>query len=265
MSSLTSLASMYRLMSSSKCHPSCSRDSTRSLLQTLPSLTLLTSLVRRTISLKLDMKTNFFTVGLVDEETPAKKHYLGVCSSYLNSLKAGDKAFVFVQDTKSTFRVPTDTNTTMLMICAGTGLAPFRGFLQERKQSMGAQGQVGKSFLFFGCRRPDNDYIYQDELDRLKSEGVLTDAFVAFSRKVPTKKEYVQDKILEQKELVWDLIKDSDPKKCVVYVCGSARGMAKDVRDTFEKIAEEYLPEALAQRFVAGLQEKGAYLEDVWG
>jgi cytochrome P450/NADPH-cytochrome P450 reductase len=183
----------------------------------------------------------------------------------LNGLKTGDKAWVFVQDTKSTFRVPNDPNTTMIMICAGTGLAPFRGFLQERKQSKAAQGQVGKSILFFGCRRPEHDYIYQDELRQLKSEGVLTDAFVAFSRKVPTKKEYVQDKLLEQKELVWELIKDSNPKKCVVYVCGSARGMAKDVRDTFEKIAQDYLPEQIAQRFVAALQEKGAYLEDVWG
>ena len=204
-------------------------------------------------------------VGLVDEETPANKRYYGVCSSYLNRLKTGDKSFVFIQDTKTTFRVPSDPNTTMIMICAGTGLAPFRGFLQERMQNKERQGQVGKSYLFFGCRRPEHDYIYQEELNQLKSCGVLTDTFVAFSRKVPTKKEYVQDKLIEQKELVWELIKDSDPQKCVVYVCGSARGMAKDVRDTFEKISEEYLPKQIAQRFVAALQEKGAYLEDVWG
>jgi cytochrome P450/NADPH-cytochrome P450 reductase len=206
------------------------------------------------------------TVGLVDEELPvANKHYLGVCSSYLNGLKAGDKAFIFVQDTQTTFRVPSDPSTTMIMICAGTGLAPFRGFLQERKHVKETQGHVGKSYLFFGCRRPEYDYLYQDELAQFKAEGVLTDAFVAFSRKVPTKKEYVQDKLLEQKELVWELIKDSDPKKCIVYVCGSARGMAKDVRNTFSKIGEDLLPEQIAQRFVAALQEKGAYLEDVWG
>lgn len=264
--SRTSLTSMYRWMSSSKFHRNYNRDSTRSLLQTRPFHTWLTSRVcNRKLNEVTRLRFQFFTVGLVDEEPTTNKHYYGVCSSYLNGLKTGDKAWVFVQDTKSTFRVPNDPNTTMIMICAGTGLAPFRGFLQERKQSKAAQGQVGKSILFFGCRRPEHDYIYNDELSQLKSEGVLTDAFVAFSRKVPTKKEYVQDKLLEQKELVWELIKDSDPKKCVVYVCGSARGMAKDVRDTFEKIAQDYLPEQIAQRFVAALQEKGAYLEDVWG
>ena len=253
-------------MSSSKFHRNCNRDSTRSLLQNRPPRTWLTSRVcNRKLNEVTCLRFQFFTVGLVDEEPTTNKHYYGVCSSYLNGLKTGDKAWVFVQDTKSTFRVPNDPNTTMIMICAGTGLAPFRGFLQERKQSKAAQGQVGKSILFFGCRRPEHDYIYQDELSQLKSEGVLTDAFVAFSRKVPTKKEYVQDKLLEQKELVWELIKDSNPKKCVVYVCGSARGMANDVRDTFEKIAQDYLPEQIAQRFVAALQEKGAYLEDVWG
>ncbi len=230
----------------------------------LPHVAHLTGTCSFGLALRVD--TDIELVGLVDEELPAaNKHYLGVCSSYLNELKAGDKAFVFVQDTQTTFRVPSDPDTTMIMICAGTGLAPFRGFLQERKHIKETQGHVGKSYLFFGCRRPEYDYLYQDELAQLKAEGVLTDTFVAFSRKVPTKKEYVQDKLLEQKELVWDLIKDSDAKKCIVYVCGSARGMATDVRHTFTKIGEDLLPEQMAQRFVSALQEKGAYLEDVWG
>ena len=167
------------------------------------------------------------------------------------------------------------------MIAAGTGFSPFRGFLQERKvliqqhKKNNSNESIGKSFLFFGCRSPNHGFIYKDEIEELTKEGYLTNYFTAFSRhgdssgskvqveEAKKKKMYVQERLWENRELVWQLFHQ---EKAIVYICGSANRMAKDVYATWvtiiqqvgkmsSKEAEVYLRQAEADR---------RYLEDIW-
>ena len=101
------------------------------------------------------------------------------------------------------------------MIGPGTGLAPFRGFIQERKHQL-SQGPIGETVLFFGCRSSRFDYIYKDELDEAVEKGYITNLFVAFSRE-GHEKVYVQHKIQEYAKELWYLLSE---KAAVVYVCG---------------------------------------------
>jgi cytochrome P450/NADPH-cytochrome P450 reductase len=113
------------------------------------------------------------------------------------------------------------------MVGPGTGLAPFRGFLQERA-TLQAQGHtIGPSLLFFGCRHAEQDFIYEDELRAFEQQGV-TRLAVAFSRQDGQPKTYVQDQLLKCQDEVWRLIEAG----AVIYICGDASKMAPDVRST---------------------------------
>lgn len=101
------------------------------------------------------------------------------------------------------------------MIGPGTGYAPFRGFLQEREWHKAQGKEINEMVLFFGCRHPDHDYIYQDELEKLHSEGVLTHLHLAFSR-LTEKKVYVQNKMWDDREHIWALVQQG----AHIYVCG---------------------------------------------
>jgi cytochrome P450/NADPH-cytochrome P450 reductase len=152
----------------------------------------------------------------------------GVCSSYLCHQEDATVIYAFVKDTKSAFRLPEDAATPIIMIGPGTGLAPFRGFLQERAWLKSQGTPVGRSMLFFGCRHPEQDFLYADELAALARDGV-TDLKVAFSRLPGEKKMYVQDLLLSERDAVWQMIESG----AVVYVCGDASRMAPDVRRAF--------------------------------
>ena len=202
------------------------------------------------------------TVGVV--RGPAKSGhgtFEGVCSTYLSERQPGDVVYAFVQDTKSRFRLPEDASIPLIMIGPGTGLAPFRGFLQERAE-LKAQGKaVGNSLLYFGCRRPDQDYIYEDELQTFVEQGV-TEVSVAFSR-LDGKKTYVQDKIKQDREKVWQLIEQG----AIIYICGDASKMAPDVRKAFASIYQEKTgkSEQEANIWLDELTSNNRYLVDVWG
>jgi NADPH-ferrihemoprotein reductase len=99
------------------------------------------------------------TCAVVDEVLPGGRRHLGVCSTFLKNSKPGMRLAVFART--STFRLPRDLRTPVVMIGPGTGLAPFLGFLQERAALVARGGSVADGHLFFGCRRPDQDYIYQ--------------------------------------------------------------------------------------------------------
>jgi cytochrome P450/NADPH-cytochrome P450 reductase len=149
----------------------------------------------------------------------------------------------------------------MIMIGPGTGLAPFRGFLQERA-ALKAQGQpVGKALLFFGCRHPQQDFIYEDELEAFVKQGI-TKLSVAFSR-LNGQKTYVQDNIKEDKEEVWQLLQEG----AIVYICGDGSKMAPDVRKTFASIYQEKMgaSEQEADQWLNELTTQNRYLVDVWG
>jgi cytochrome P450/NADPH-cytochrome P450 reductase len=202
------------------------------------------------------------TVAVVD--APARSGrgaFQGVCSSYLLRQPEGSVIYAFVKDTKSAFRLPEDPGTPIVMIGPGTGLAPFRGFLQERA-ALKAQGKpVGPSLLFFGCRHPQQDFIYADELRAFAERGV-TRLSSCFSRMPGEKKAYVQDQVLERKDEVWQMIQDG----AVVYVCGDASRMAPDVRRAFAAIYRDKTgaDEPAADRWLDDMTGRNRYLVDVW-
>jgi cytochrome P450/NADPH-cytochrome P450 reductase len=187
--------------------------------------------------------------------------YEGVCSSYLAGQKDGSVVHAFVKDTKSAFRLPDDPTVPIIMVGPGTGLAPFRGFLQERA-ALRAQGKaIGPSMLFFGCRHPEQDFIYAEELRAFADQGVTALA-VGFSRVEGAQRAYVQDRIRSAADQVWQMIQAG----ATIYVCGDARRMAPDVRRAFAEIyrAKTNADEAAAERWLADLTAKNRYLVDVW-
>jgi cytochrome P450 / NADPH-cytochrome P450 reductase len=202
------------------------------------------------------------TVGVV--EAPARSGrgvFRGVCSSYLRQQEPGSVVYGFVKDTRSAFRLPDDPAIPVIMIGPGTGLAPFRGFLQERASDKAAGRAVGPSMLFFGCRHPAQDFLYADELERLAADGV-TELHVAFSRRPGQRKTYVQDLLLEAGDAVWALIE----RGARVYVCGDASRMAPDVRRALCAIhgAKTGGGEAAASAWIDALADQQRYLVDVW-
>jgi len=183
----------------------------------------------------------------------------GVCTNYLSHQSSGSKAPIFVR--KSTMRLPHRPNTPVIMIGPGTGFAPFRGFLQERAWQKEQGKEVGDMILFFGCRHPEHDYIYQDEIEKYAQDNVITDLFVAFSR-YQSNKVYVQHLMWEQKERVWELLQNN----ANIYVCGDARNMARDVQNTFLRIFREVggMDADGAQKHFKDLERQRRYQADVW-
>jgi cytochrome P450/NADPH-cytochrome P450 reductase len=122
----------------------------------------------------------------------------GVCSTYLESNAPNSTVFAFVREPTISFRPPDDPQVPMIMIGAGTGLAPFRGFLQERAAQRAGGASVATSLLFFGCRTSADDYLYRDELSRYEADRVVKVEAV-FSREGDPKRRYVQDAIVQRR------------------------------------------------------------------
>jgi cytochrome P450/NADPH-cytochrome P450 reductase len=202
------------------------------------------------------------TVAVV--EGPARSGrgtYHGVCSSYLLRQPWGSSIEAFVKDTKSAFRLPDDPAVPIIMIGPGTGLAPFRGFLQERAALKAGGRAVGPSLLFFGCRHPGQDFIYETELREFEAQGV-TQLSCCFSRVPGQDKAYVQHAVLNERDEVWRLIEAG----AVVYVCGDATRMAPDVRRTFAALYRDKTgaEEGAAEKWLDEMTATNRYLVDVW-
>ena len=181
----------------------------------------------------------------------------GVSSCYLaDRRKVGATARIYVKPNRR-FRLPLDGNTPIIMIGAGTGVAPYRGFIEERFE-LGAQG---KSWLIFGERNFTNDFLYQLDWQDHKAAGVLTNIDVAFSRDQP-EKIYVQNRLWERRKELQRWIADG----AHVYVCGDEKGMAQDVDAMLSKI----LADAATSDDDAGraklkeLTKSGRYQRDVY-
>ena len=188
--------------------------------------------------------------------------FTGVCSTHLAALPVDGTVFVFVRKPTIAFRPPDNPHVPMIMIGAGTGLAPFRGFLQERS-ALAAQGvPVAPSLLFFGCRNRDADLLYADELRDYEERGLVR-VENAFSRATDERCRYVQDAMLERADEVWEALQHD----AAVFVCGNAGTMAPPVRAALTKIFQDKTSAgaADAQAWLAGLRATDRFLEDIWG
>ena len=179
-------------------------------------------------SLKAHPEEVHFTIDVVHYESRGRKRK-GVCSTFL--AERADKTPVPVFPNASKFRLPEDGNTPIIMVGPGTGVAPFRAFLQERK----ATGAKGKNWLFFGSQHKHCNYFYDDEFEKTKSDGFLTRLDLAWSRDSAAKS-YVQHKMLESADEIW---KWMDAEGAHFFVCGDARRMAKDVDAALRKIIQD--------------------------
>jgi len=206
-------------------------------------------------SSKVHPKAVHVTVGVVRYKTGSGREHRGVCSNFLADATVGQRLRVFVKDMKSSFRLP-DPSLPVIMIGPGTGFAPMRGFIQERK----VVHAKGETILFFGCRN-DADYIYRQELEGYSKDGTLSNLYVAFSRK-QTSKVYVQDLIRQQGQQIWDLLES----KAHLYICGDAKHMAKDVKQAILEIIKKFgnKNDALAGEYFQQLSFHKRYSEDVW-
>ena len=201
------------------------------------------------------------TVGVVDEAAiSGNGHFKGVCSNYLADAAVGDLVYVSVRATSDGFHLPDDPNKPIIMIGPGTGIAPFRGFLAERAAFIAKGTDLGPAMLFFGCRHPDQDFIYRDELESYASDGIV-DLHVAYSR-MEKKKTYVQDLLRENRDAVWALIEQG----AQIYVCGDGSRMEPDVRRALSLIyAEETDVSAeAADAWLDKMGDEGRYNLDVW-
>jgi sulfite reductase (NADPH) flavoprotein alpha-component len=181
----------------------------------------------------------------------------GVGSHFLCHLAKPNETIipVYVQPAHH-FTLPSDPTTPIIMVGPGTGIAPFRAFLQERN-STHAQG---KNWLFFGERNRATDFFYQTELEKFRAEGKLR-LDLAFSRDQP-EKIYVQHKMLENAKDLWRWLEEG----AYFYVCGDAHRMAKDVEQTLQQIAriQGAMSEEAAKAYVKSLRTQKRYLADVY-
>ena len=201
------------------------------------------------------------TVGVV--EAPASSGrgiYKGICSNYLAGRRIGETIHATIRETKAGFRLPDDASVPIIMVGPGTGLAPFRGFLQERAALKAKGAKLGPAMLFFGCRHPEQDYLYADELKAFAADGI-TELHTAFSRGEGPKT-YVQNLVAAQKDRVWSLIEQG----AIIYVCGDGGKMEPDVKAALVAIYRERkgADAEAAQRWIDDLGTKNRYVLDVW-
>jgi sulfite reductase (NADPH) flavoprotein alpha-component len=181
----------------------------------------------------------------------------GACSTFLAERVAGDiRVPVFIHKSPH-FRVPSDGTTPIIMVGPGTGIAPFRAFLEERR----ANGASGRNWLFFGDQRASTDFLYEEELAVMSQDGFLTRLDLAFSRD-QAEKIYVQTRMLEQAADLWAWLQEG----AHFYVCGDAKRMAKDVDTALHQIAQTaggLTPESAAD-YVNQLKSAKRYVRDVY-
>ncbi|KAJ3080109.1 hypothetical protein HK102_003297, partial [Quaeritorhiza haematococci] len=177
------------------------------------------------------------TVAVNERFHPTTKEKItGLSSTWLSKLAPGSVISVFIN--ASTFRPPAKLETPVIMVGPGTGLAPFRGFLQHKEEQTKTfnLSLLGPWLLYFGCRNSSEDYLYHSELERYSSDLKLTDLRVAFSRQDPNTKVYVQHLLKEDKKRIWELI---DKQGAYFYVCGDGSVMAKDVEKAILEVIQE--------------------------
>eukprot|EP00189_Rhodosorus_marinus_P010389 CAMPEP_0184741530 /NCGR_PEP_ID=MMETSP0315-20130426/4561_1 /TAXON_ID=101924 /ORGANISM="Rhodosorus marinus, Strain UTEX LB 2760" /LENGTH=605 /DNA_ID=CAMNT_0027211881 /DNA_START=259 /DNA_END=2076 /DNA_ORIENTATION=+ len=180
----------------------------------------------------------------------------GVATTYLaDRVQERDLVKLYIQKNNN-FRLPADDEKPIIMIGAGTGVAPYIAFLQDRE----IRRATGESVLFFGCRHEDKDFLYKNELQGWAEEGIV-ELYTAFSRDTE-KKVYIQHRMEEHGDRVWKLICSG----AHLYVCGDANQMAKDVHEALRRIISTGagISDKEADAYLEDLERKGRYQRDVW-
>ena len=195
------------------------------------------------------------TVAIVRYETHGRMRH-GLCSTFLADRAKGGTFPVFIHSAKH-FRPPADPAAPLVMVGPGTGIAPFRAFLQDRE----ASGAAGRTWLFFGDRNRATDFLYEDEIGRWVERGVLGRLDTAFSRD-QAHKIYVQDRMMENAAEMWKWLEDG----AYFYVCGDASRMAKDVDAALHRIVEQQGGRTAAEagEYVEEMKKTKRYRKDVY-
>ena len=197
------------------------------------------------------------TVAVIDYPF-GRQRRLGAASSFLAGLAGADaRAKVFVEQNER-FRLPADASRDVIMIGPGTGVAPFRGFLQHRE----AQGATGRNWLFFGARHFQSEFLYQAEWQDAVKKGVLSRLDLAFSRDRSIAREYVQDRIRRVGKDLYAWLEGG----ASLYVCGDAEQMAPDVHAALVEVVAQHrgVDRENAEAYVRGLGDERRYLRDVY-
>ena len=193
--------------------------------------------------------------------------FQGLCSSYLASRPSSIRAFV----RPSSFQVPPNPKTPLILIGPGTGIAPMRALLQERACQQKKQ-QIGPTVLYFGCHTPDKDYLYQNELKTWQKQGVLTDLHVAFSRRPGHDKTYVQHLLAQHSSQTFAWMQP--PHNAYIYVCGGVK-MGHDVQETLVQIIFKHQSDTskgstaiqkqkAAKDYLDEMARQGRYVQELW-
>ncbi|MBN3190842.1 NADPH-dependent assimilatory sulfite reductase flavoprotein subunit [Pectobacterium brasiliense] len=196
------------------------------------------------------------TVGVVRYEYEGRERAGGASSYLADRLSEDDEIRVFIEHNDN-FRLPANSDAPVIMIGPGTGIAPFRAFMQQRD----ADGAEGKNWLFFGNPHFTEDFLYQVEWQRYVKDGLLTNIDLAWSRD-QAHKVYVQDKLREKGAEVWRWIQDG----AHLYVCGDANRMAKDVERALLDVIVEHggMDSEQADEFLSDLRLERRYQRDVY-
>lgn len=196
------------------------------------------------------------TVGVVRYQTHGRERG-GVCSTFLMDRVAGESRIPVYVDINKNFKLPADPDAPVIMIGPGTGIAPFRAFVEHRQE----EGEKGRNWLFFGDQHFQTDFLYQTEWQLALKRGVLTRMDVAFSRD-QSEKVYVQDRMLERSRELYAWIQEG----AYLYVCGDESRMAHDVQKTLLKIFRDEggQGEDQAEATLRSLQKEKRYQRDVY-
>ncbi len=203
------------------------------------------------------------TVGVVSGPSLSENGtFKGTCSTFLQSRDEGETVYAFIKSPGAPFHPPKDPKTPVILVGPGTGFAPFRGFLQERDALQKSGQSVGPALLFFGCRRPEHDFIYQTEMEDFHQRGVA-ELYVAFSHIPQPEFPFVQDRMWQNRDKVWQMLEAG----AVIFVCGDGIFMAPDVRRCFGRIWSEKTGKsaAEAEEWLNRMDDEGRYLVDVFG
>jgi len=205
---------------------------------------------------EVEEEVHLTVAALSFENENGEQRYGGASTFLSHRLQEGDEIKVFIEDNHN-FRLPSNPDTAVIMIGPGTGVAPFRAFMQERE----ATEATGKNWLFFGEQTFNEDFLYQVEWQAHLKSGLLSKLDLAFSRD-QSEKIYVQDRLRENGQEVYQWLQDG----AHLYVCGDASRMAKDVQQTLIEIISEQGNKSVddAEQYLTELRQAKRYQRDVY-